>query len=91
LHSHFRILTIQKPEALNQPTSATNLFPKQKTFNMGVLTVTVVKATNLADKDMLGKTDAYVKLGKSWGVRHELPDCATSAEFSIQGIKSNEP
>mmetsp|Transcript_2142 Transcript_2142/g.4593 ORF Transcript_2142/g.4593 Transcript_2142/m.4593 type:complete len:134 (-) Transcript_2142:282-683(-) len=29
---------------------------------MGVLTVTVVKATGLADEDLIGKTDPYVKL-----------------------------
>eukprot|EP00536_Pseudo-nitzschia_multiseries_P008968 jgi/Psemu1/306176/fgenesh1_kg.239_\ len=29
---------------------------------MGVLSVTVVKATNLADKDLMGMTDAYIKL-----------------------------
>ena len=31
---------------------------------MGVLTVTVVKATHLADEDLIGKTDPYVKLCK---------------------------
>ena len=30
---------------------------------MGVLTVKVVKASHLADKDLMGKTDPYVKLG----------------------------
>ena len=29
---------------------------------MGVLTVKLVKATHLADKDLAGKTDPYVKL-----------------------------
>mmetsp|Transcript_13178 Transcript_13178/g.31016 ORF Transcript_13178/g.31016 Transcript_13178/m.31016 type:complete len:133 (-) Transcript_13178:286-684(-) len=29
---------------------------------MGVLTVKIIKANNLADKDFLGKTDPYVKL-----------------------------
>lgn len=29
---------------------------------MGVLTVKVVKASHLADKDLMGKTDPYVKL-----------------------------
>ena len=29
---------------------------------MGVLTVKIIKANNLADKDYIGKTDPYVKL-----------------------------
>ena len=29
---------------------------------MGVLTVKVIKATNLADKDFVGKTDPYVEI-----------------------------
>jgi hypothetical protein len=29
---------------------------------MGVLTVKVIKATNLADKDFVGKTDPYVQI-----------------------------
>jgi Ca2+-dependent lipid-binding protein len=29
---------------------------------MGVLTVKVIKATNLADKDFVGQTDPYVEI-----------------------------
>ena len=29
---------------------------------MGVLTIRLIKASNLADEDMIGKTDPYVKL-----------------------------
>jgi hypothetical protein len=38
---------------------------------MAILTVTLNKVTNLADEDLLGKTDPYVKFELEQDVSHE--------------------